>query len=81
MKTDGGGTRLETVTMTEDLGTLKLLFQKKFHCHIKTKTKNVACEEKNVSPIVQYLFHFPPILLLQLHSCQLHLFPELLSLL
>lgn len=45
MKTDGRGTRIETITMTEDLGTLKLLFQKKFHCHIKTKTKNVACEE------------------------------------
>lgn len=77
VKTDGRGTRIETITMTEDLGTFRLLFQKKFHCHRKTKTKSVACEEENAPCIIEYLFHFPPFFLLQLGGCQLYSFPEL----
>lgn len=46
VKTDGRGTRIETITMTEDLGTFRLLFQKKFQCHRKTKQKMLPVEKR-----------------------------------
>lgn len=69
---DGRRSRIETIIVPEDLGTLKLLFQKEFSCLRKAKTKEVACKEKNVSYILQYLFHLPPFVLSQLCSCQFH---------